>query len=191
MAEPQTKSAKLKTRILAGAGGFLAAALSLGWSIYDVRNQEKAPLVSAGTVVDAGRWKVTLASSRIDITTPDGLKLLEGKKALVVDLTLENITAESSNIYYETLRLDNVPDAPTPQFFLVRDKDVLGDLQPLMPEAVAAVWQLPSNAVLPKTLDVSIIGSKFKPKDNLYAAPGWFNPKDVAKVELPIAGGGH
>lgn len=176
-------------RLLAGAGGLVAAALSLGYSLYEARNGGEIMTVSPETVVNAGRWNVTLHSGSIAMQTPDGLKLQDGGKALVVDLTLENLSAESSNLYAEALKLDNIASPPRPYFYLTRDKALLGDLQPMMPENVKAVWQMPADQPLPEALIVSIVGSRYKPKDNLYAAPGWFDPAEVAKATLPLTEG--
>jgi hypothetical protein len=175
-------------RVVAGIGGLLAASLSLGISIYQAGHQQDVASVPPGTTVNAGRWNVTVNSSSIATESPDGMRLADGKKALVVNLTLENLSATSSNIYSDAIKVDNIADLPRPQFYLSRDKEMLGDLQPMMPEAISAVWEVSADAPLPKTLSLSIVGYKFKPKDNLYAAPGWFNPADVAKVDLPIAG---
>lgn len=177
----------LYTRIIAGIGGLLAGALSLGLSIYETRTGAEVAQVPADASVRTGQWNVTLHSASIAAETPDGRHVSDGKKALTIDLTLENLTAESSNLYRQTLKLENVANAPDPRFYLARDRDVLWDLQPMMPETVKAVWELPATQTLPKALKVTIVGTTYKPKDNLYAAPGWFNPTDVARVDLPLA----
>lgn len=179
----------LYTRIIAGIGGLLAGALSLGLSIYETRTGTEVRQVAPGSPVDAGQWMVTLNSSSVAAETPDGRRLPDGKKALTVDLTLENMTAGSSNLYRDTLKLENLANPPAPQFYLVRDNDLLWDLQPMMPEKIKVVWQLPMTQALPKVLNVSIVGTTYKPKDNLYAAPGWFKPSDVARVGLPLSPG--
>ncbi|MBB5577250.1 MULTISPECIES: hypothetical protein [Rhizobium] len=79
----------LRTRIVAGIGGLLAGALSLGLSIYETRTDPEVKRVTAGAAVDSGQWKVTLNSARLAAQTPDGLRLSDGKKALTVDLTEE------------------------------------------------------------------------------------------------------
>ena len=177
----------LYARIAAGIGGLLAGALSLGLSIYETRTGEEVPQSAVGTALYSGQWKVTLNSASLITRTTDGLRIADGKKALSVDLTLENLTAESSNLYRDAIKLDNVANAPIPQFYLVRDHELLWDLQPMMPETVRAVWELPATQALPKILKVTVVGTTYKPKDNLYAAPGWFNPTNIARVDLPIA----
>ncbi|WP_105385364.1 hypothetical protein [Neorhizobium alkalisoli] len=179
----------LATRIVAGIGGFLAAAISLGVSIYETRNADDVPRVMAGTMIDAGRWNVTFNSAALASEMPDGTRVPEGKKALVLDLTLENRSAETSNVYGDTLKLENISDAPRPQFYLERDREVLRGLQPLMPETVKVAWQLPTEQELPDSIELSVVGAVFKAQDNLYAAPGWFAAEPVARVELPLDDG--
>ncbi|MBN9044171.1 MAG: hypothetical protein J0H18_00720 [Rhizobiales bacterium] len=174
-------------RVIAGIGGLLAAALSLGLSIYETRTAAEVKEIAADATVNAGQWDVTVHSGRLAAETPDGRAVRAGDKALTVDLTLDNLTAESSNLYRETLKLENVSGAPAPQFYLLRDRDLLSDLQPMMPEKIAAVWVLPASQPLPEVLKVAIVGTTYKAQDNLYAASGWFNPQTVARVELPLA----
>lgn len=179
------------TKILAGIGGLLAAALSFTYSIYQNRASGEVPRVEPGKVVDAGRWNVTATSASLAEKMPDGSHVTPGKKALVVDLTLENRSAESSNIYRDVLKIENIPDATRPQFYLMRDRALLWDVQPMMPEQVKVVWQVPQEQPLPPQLKLAVVGAIFKPRDNLYAAPGWFPTKPVAVIDLPLASGGE
>jgi len=176
----------LTTKILAGIGGLLAAILSFTLSIYNSRTADEVPRVDPGKVIDAGRWNVTVTSASIAPQMPDGSHVSPGKKALVVDLVLENRSAESSNIYGDALKIENLPDLAKPLFYLTRDRALLWDMQPTMPEAVKAVWQVPQDQVLPK-VKLAVVGAIFKPRDNLYAAPGWFPTRPVATVDLPLA----
>lgn len=179
----------LATRIVAGIGGFLAAAISLGVSIYETRNAGNVPRVVAGTVIETGRWNVTFHSAGLAAEMPDGTRLPEGKIALVLGVTLENRSAETSNVYGDTVKLENLSEAQRPQFYLERDREILRDLQPMMPEPVKMVWQLPTGRELPDSIEISVAGAVFKAQDNLYAAPGWFPAGPVAWLELPLGDG--
>ncbi len=182
----QTNKAMM-TKLLAGIGGLLAAAISLGYSLYEKRQAEIIPQVAIATPIDAGRWKVSLNSGVIGGDMPNGSHIAPGSQAIAIDMVLENLSVESSNIYRDLIRLQNIPDAPKPQFYLMRDKDILWDMQPMMPEAVKAVWQVPAELALPKELKVTVEGEKFRPRDNLYAAPGWFSAGSAAQVAVPLA----
>ena len=174
------------TKLIAGAGGLLAAALSLGYSLYEQREADMIPQVEAATPVEAGRWKVSVSRSTIDAAMPNGARISPGKKAIVVEMMLENISAESSNLYGNLIKLANVHDASKPQYYLKRDRAILWDLHPRMAEAVTAVWEVPATLSLPTVLRLRIEGALFKPRDNLYAAPGWFPSGSVAEVALPL-----
>ena len=177
----------LATKILVGIGGLLAAFLSFTLSIYQGRAASEISKVPPGEVIDAGRWNVIVAGASVARVLPDGSHVAPGKKALVVELTLENRSGESSNIYGDVLKIERVPDASKPQFYLMRDRELLWDVQPMMPERVKAVWQVPQDQPLPPQVRLAVIGTIFKPRDNLYAAPGWLPTKPVATVELPLA----
>jgi len=186
--ETQSRRGRLR-KLIAGAGGLVAAGLSLGYSMYERRESELVPVVEARETINAGRWQVSLESASIIALMPNGLKVTPGKRAIALEMRLENASAESSNIYGDLIKVDNIKDAPRPTFFLDRDRDLLGDLQPVMPETITAVWELPANAPVPSSLDLSVQGEAFRPRDNLYAAPGWFPKGPVAKVVLPLSVG--
>jgi len=88
------------------------------------------------TPIDTGRWKVSIVASSIATEMPNGAHLPPDKRAISVEIVLENISAESSNLYRDLIKLDNVLDASAPQYYLKRDRAILWDLQPKMPEAV-------------------------------------------------------
>lgn len=164
----------------------LAATVSLGYSLYEKRESETIPQVEISTPVEAGRWEVSVTASSIIAAMPNGGRVSPGKKAIAVDMMLENISSESSNLYGDLIKLANVSDAPRPQYYLKRDRAILWDLQPRMPEAVTAVWEVPATLALPDVLQLRVEGALFKPRDNLYAAPGWFASGAIAEIRLPL-----
>ncbi|WP_155947838.1 hypothetical protein [Rhizobium sp. 2MFCol3.1] len=176
------------TKLLAGAGGLLAASISLGYSLYERRQADVVPQVEVASPVEAGRWKVSIFGSALAKEMPNGAKISPGKKAVVVSMMLENLSAQSSNLYGSLIKPTNLPDTSKPQYYLMRDRAILWDLQPRMPEAVTAGWEVPENVVLPDVLRLQIEGEFFKPRDNLYSAPGWFPSGTVAELALPLNG---
>ncbi|MEW9306563.1 hypothetical protein ACETRX_11625 [Labrys portucalensis] len=180
----------LKTKVLTGIGGFAAAAISLGASLYQLRNPDQVPNRAAGQTIEAGRWLVTPNAAAPASVLPDGRPVKAGRRAVVLELTLANRTEGTSNAVTGILKLTNVAGAEGPDFYLVRDRERLMALQPRLPERLQAVWTLPADAALPKTLELTVAGVTFKPKDNLYGAPGWFNPHDVARVSVPLDAAG-
>lgn len=195
-AEPSpepSRAQKFRAKVLAGVGGLAAAGLSLGLAIWDKREQPEVPVVVAGQPVEAGRWIVKLVGARMSPETPDGRAVSGGGQALVVDMSLENRTAETSNLYSDVIRLTNAPEGlePRPTFYLARDKEVLRALQPRLAERVSAVWVWPARATAPESLAVTLTGLTFKPRDNLYGAPIWTNAREVATATLPLGTGGR
>ncbi|RAL97794.1 hypothetical protein DOU54_10405 [Agrobacterium sp. MS2] len=185
--KPKGRLAKL----LAGAGGLLAATVSLGYSLYEKRESEIVPQVEVSTPVGAGRWKVSVTAGSIVTVMPNGGKISPGKKAIALDMILENVSSESSNLYADLIKITNVSDAARPQYYLKRDRAILWDLHPRMPEAVTAVWEVSDSQTLPYSLQLRVEGAVFKPRDNLYAAPGWFPSGSVAEIRLPLANPGQ
>ncbi|PRH87810.1 hypothetical protein C5L14_07795 [Labrys okinawensis] len=180
----------LKAKLLTGIGGFAAAAISLGVSLYQLRNPAPVPNITAGQTIEAGRWLVTPNSAALATALPDGRPVKAGRRAVVLELLLANRTERTSNAVTGILKLTNIAGAEGPDFYLVRDKERLMALQPRLPERLQAVWTLPAEAALPKALELTVAGATFKPKDSLYGAPGWFNPHDVARVSVPLDAAG-
>ncbi|KKB81180.1 hypothetical protein VW35_03295 [Devosia soli] len=172
--------------MVAVVGAVSAALISLGYSAYQQQVPTKVPQVEAGAPVETGRWRVSVLRGSAGSVLPSGLNVSPGKKALTLEMTLENVSSESSNLYGDLIVLADVPDAPRPTYYLLRDNEILWDLQPRMPEAVAAVWELPAEMDVPKDLRIIVEGVRFKPRDNLYAAPGWFPAGQVAEINLPV-----
>ncbi|HEY4199197.1 MAG TPA: hypothetical protein VGM83_01425 [Devosiaceae bacterium] len=183
--EKETRKAG-RARLLAGIGALSAAMISLGYSVYQQRDAGNVPLAKVATPIEAGRWKVSVLASTVGSTLPNGLPASPDKKAITVEMTLENISSESSNLYGDLVELADISHAPRPDYYLLRDHNILWDLQPRMPEAVAAVWEVPAAMDLPEVLHLRVEGSLFKPRDNLYAAPGWFPTGSVAEIDLPL-----
>ncbi|MFD1702216.1 hypothetical protein ACFSCV_04290 [Methylopila henanensis] len=189
--EPPSRRRRFLSRVAAGVGGFAAAAAATVAAVHDARTPKAAPAVAPGAAIETGRWRVSASNARVIAETPDGLRLLNGKTAFAADLALENLTSVTSNAFYRLVALKDPPAGvdPKPSFYLARDGALLWSLHPRMAETVTAVWTLPPGVAPPREARLAVTGETFKPKDNLYAAPGWFDPKVVAEVTLPVAGG--
>ena len=174
-----------------GIGGFLAAAVALVMTIASYRTDKPLPHFPAGAPIDAGPWRVVPLSVRIDTTTPDGRKVRDGQKALVVEMELTNRTAASSNSFARLLTLDpSVGADDRPSYMLLRDHDLLWELHPDMTERVAAVWTLPQDAAVPPVLTFAVHTSDYKRRDNLWGSSGWYNPHVLGTVDIPVRAAG-
>lgn len=179
----------LVKKIFTSLGGLVAAGVAFGYSLYESREESLVPNVQVNIPVNAGRWQVTLISAKKTSLRPDGTRIGPGMQAILLEMVLQNRSGESSNIYGDLLKLRNLKNASRPQFYLDRDRESLGDLQPMMPERVTAMWEAPEAIPLPKKLEVAVEGDVFKRRDNLYAAPGWFPSGAVAHLELALSVG--
>ena len=174
-----------------GIGGFLAAGLVLVNTIASYRTDQPLPRFEAGTAIEAGEWRVVPLSARIDTATPDGRKLRDGQKAVVVEVELTNRTAESSNSFYRLLTLDPPLGKGQPDVFLLRDRERAAELHPDMTERLAIVWTLPQDAPVPPVLKLAVHASDFKRRDNLRGQNGWgYNPHVAGIIDMPVQGGG-
>ncbi|OWJ62034.1 hypothetical protein [Inquilinus limosus] len=173
-----------------GIGGFLAAGVVLVMAIASYRTDKPLPHFPAGTTIDAGEWRVLPLSVRIDTTTPDGRKVRDGQKALVVEMDLTNRTAASSNSFGRLLTLDPSVGKDQPTYMLLRDHELLWELHPDMTERVAAVWTLPQDAAVPAVLKFAVRTSDYKRRDNLWGHSGWYNPHMLGIVDIPLQAAG-
>lgn len=186
---PLSRPRRLFLRLSAGVGGALAAAGSAAVALYEARAPQETPQLAAGAPVDAGKWRVTVRALRLEPALPDGRPVPNGGRALTLVAEVENLTGESSNDVYDLFRLATPPEGadskPTP--YLVRDRELMSYLQPRLPETLAFAWKAPAAWRPQGPVTVTLTADRFKPKDNLYAAPGWFNPYTVGAFALPAA----
>jgi hypothetical protein len=170
-----------------GVGGFLAAGVVLVMTIASYRTDQPLPKLPPGTPIEAGEWRVVPLSVRIATTTPDGRKVRDGQKALVVEMELTNRTAASSNSFARLLTLDpSVGAEDRPTYMLLRDHDLLWELHPDMTERVAAVWTMPQDAAVPAVLTFAVHTSVYKRRDTLWGMSGWYNPHVLGTVDMPV-----
>jgi len=179
----------LFTRFSAGIGGVLALCLTTVQTIIAAMPPDALPKLRPGETIDAGRWQVAVQSAVVS-TQPrdDGYRPAPGMKALAVDIDILNRTAESSNVFGRIFTIDPpIPGLkPDPIHYLMRDRTMLAALHPGLPERVRVIWTMPNQAPIPPNLRLTITAESFKPRDNLLAAPGWFNPKVIAAISLPL-----
>lgn len=178
---------------LAGIGSLVAAASVAIYGAYGKLNRASEPVYGADISIQTGQWQV-VPRRAWTASTPKvyGVPLKPGATALVVEADLTNRTAESSADYLGLLRW-NAPlgsAAGKPMVVGLRDSQQMPYLQPGLPERMAFVWMLPPAAAVPMRTALAVQSKIYKPVDNLYGAPGWFNPANVGRIELPIASGG-
>lgn len=184
----KTARSRVQTWITAGAGSIAAlfvAGLMGAFGALPARAPPQLPLDAA---VDAGRWRIKPIRAYISHADVHGVPLKPGQKALVLEADLTNRTAQSDKAYFNVFRPDGlaVPEGP-PMVALTRDSTLTPELHPGMIERMAYVWPLAGDAKIPAAIGFVVTAEIFKPRDNLYGAPGWFNPYRLGTVTLPVA----
>lgn len=179
----------VSSKLTIGIGGLLALAITSGQSLLEALEPPVLPALAAGAPLDAGRWRIALHDARLTAQSrPDGPPAPDGARFLALDLDLANRSSETDNSFARVLVVDPPVEGlqPNPTFWLMRDKAMLSALQPGLPERVRIIWRLAPGAKAPELLRLVVNGETFKLRDNLFAAPGWFNRKPIAAATLPI-----
>ncbi|MCY1517780.1 hypothetical protein D9M68_524780 [compost metagenome] len=182
----------LKTRVaarLASVGALVAAASVALYGAYGKINRSTEPVFSPGAAIQTGQWHVVPRRAWTSAARTYGVPLKPGTTALVLEADLTNRTAESSSDYLGVFHW-RAPAGSTigkPIVVGLRDTQQMPYLQPGLPERVAFIWMLPPAAAAPSQAAFGVESKTYKPIDNLYGAPGWFNPAILGRVELPVA----
>lgn len=178
-----------QSRVTAGIGGIAAILAGWGIGLFESRVKPPPPTFIAGQPITAGEWALRLDRASLSDRLPDGQMVSSpGRKAIVLYLQATNRTASTSNSIVQAIKLDTpvrgVDERPIP--YLQRDHAIMTDLQPALPEDVALVWTYPADGPMPRSLRFAVAASNFKPFDNLYAQPGWFDPHTIGVIDVPL-----
>jgi len=145
--------------------------------------------VSAAADIEAGQWRFVAIGASVGQATPDGRPAKPGRKVLTIELDMTNRTGSSRNDYADPFRLDpalaKVADRPIG--YLERDRAILFNLHPDLPERVAIAWEMPADTPVPDMLPVSIYAEVYKAQNNLQGDSGWYAPHEVGTLTLPVA----
>lgn len=182
-----TARSRLKAWTTAGAGS--AAAIGLAWLMGAFGALHKPPAILApDKAVETGQWVVTPRRAYVAGKRVYGVPLKPGDGALVVEMELENRTAQSSKDYFRLVRPPTSIRTPDPQPFVVltRDDTMSPELHPGLPERMAFVWTMPGGTPPPKEVALALTTQTYKPRDNLHGTPGWFNERELGTVTLPV-----
>ncbi|MBO1110346.1 hypothetical protein [Bordetella petrii] len=184
----RTAFGKIKTRLAAGVGSTVAVGAAAVYSVFGAGPPPPVAQYGAGSAIEAGRWRVTPQRAWVSHKRVYGVPIKPGQQALVLEADLSNRTRTSTGSYSDLLRLQPVPGAKPedPVVAQVRDPQIAPLLHPGMPERVVYVWMMPGSATPPASLSVDVVAETYKPVDNLFGTPGWFNPAVIGRVTLPL-----
>jgi hypothetical protein len=177
----------LKSWITAGAGTAAALTIAGLFGGFAALPAPPVPDLPTGEAIEAGQWRVLPIRAYLGTDDPYGVPLKPEQKALVFEVDLTNRTAESTKDFFELFALAGGVGREKPFIALTRDSTLSPDLHPGMPERMAYVWPLPGDAAVPPRVSITVTAKVYKPRDNLYGAPGWFNPHVVGTITLPVA----
>lgn len=172
--------------IIAGLGASVAVLLSLAMAVTAASRPAPVPVVRTGEEIVTGRWRVEALDAAFKPADPNAVGFTERQDALVVRFRFTNLSVASSNAYGNVVSPD-LPGLERPTYLLARDRAMVFDLHPDMPEEVLAVWAWPAGKLVPESLRLVFEGELHKRRDNLYGAPGWFPAGPVAMLDLPVA----
>ena len=177
-----------RTSVTAGAGTIAALLVAGLLGAFVALPKPAVPDLPADQPIEAGQWWVTPVRAYRVAGDVYGVPLRPGQQAVVLEADLINRTAQSTKDYFDAIGLvDRIgQDGGKPSVALTRDSILSPDLHPAMPERMAYVWALPSEAKLPDRLSFAVSAKTYKPRDNLYGAPGWFNPHEVGTFTLAL-----
>lgn len=184
----KTARSRVQTWITAGAGSVAALFVAGLMGAFGALPAHAPPQLPLDAAVDAGRWRIKPIRAYVSHADVHGVPLKPGQKALVLEADLTNRTAQSDKAYFNVFRPEGlaVPEGP-PMIALTRDSTLTPELHPGMTERMAYVWPLAGDAKIPAAVGFVVTAEIFKPRDNLYGAPGWFNPYRLGTVTLPVA----
>jgi hypothetical protein len=179
---------RLKTWITAGAGSIAALLVAGLLGAFGALPKPPVPDLPADVAIDAGQWRVSPIRAYVSPKGVYGVPLKQDQKALVLEVDMTNRTAESSKDYFNVFQPAGQITGTGDQVFvaLTRDSTLSPELHPALIERMAYVWPLPRQQAVPARLPFAVSAEIFKPRDNLYGVPGWYNPHVLGTVTLPV-----
>ncbi|TPK11530.1 hypothetical protein [Mesorhizobium sp. B2-5-7] len=184
----KTARSKVQTWITAGAGTIAALFVAGLMGAFGALPAHDPPQLPPDAVIEAGRWRLQPVRAYVGHARVHGVPLKPGQKALVLEVDMTNRTAQSDKGYFNVFAPDGVIlSDPVPMIVLTRDPTMTPELHPGMTERMAYVWPLAGDAAVPASLAFGVTAEIFKPRDNLYGTPGWYNPYRLGTVTLPVA----
>src|SRR5262245_22007203 len=133
-------------------------------------------LVAVGQTIDLGPLRVKPLRAWVDAQCPLDYSAGAPNSCLSFEAEVTNLTNASRVGVSDLIRLvePSVPKDTFPTNELVRDRWVLGNLHPHLPERVVVSWKLPPQSAAPARITLALWSMQFKKRDNLLGGEGWF-----------------
>jgi hypothetical protein len=164
-------------RIFAVIG--IAAAIVVAWwmKVEDARVPDAPPQIAFGEPVNVGRAVFTPQKLTIENAAPSAMAGAQEGRKLVLTGQLENVTGASQvGVFGEPGALPSLSSGGAgflpPDVYLLRDRELLRQIEPRIREDVAIVWDIP-DGWREQDVRIEFAVQQFKLKDNLYAKASW------------------
>jgi hypothetical protein len=179
---------RVRAWLTAGAGTIAAILIAGLFGAFGALPNPPVPEFPTDSPIEAGQWTILPVRAYVSEQRVYELPLNQDQKALVVEVDMTNRTAESTKDYFTVFELAAPlrDQAEKPFIALARDSKMSPELHPAMTERMAYVWPVPKTAALPNRLSLVINARIYKPRDNLYGTPGWFNQHEAGRITLPV-----
>ncbi|TGQ64058.1 hypothetical protein EN829_021130 [Mesorhizobium sp. M00.F.Ca.ET.186.01.1.1] len=183
----KTARSRFKAWLTAGAGTIAALFVAGLMGAFGALPAHAPPSLPADAATDAGRWRIEPVRAYVSHANVYGVPIKSGQKALVLEVDITNRTAQSDKAYFDVFKPEGIafPDGK-PMITLTRDSTLTPELHPGMAERMAYVWPLAADVAVPSSLSFAITAEIFKPRDNLYGVPGWYNPYRLGTITLAV-----
>ena len=180
---------RVRAWITIGAGTVAAILAANLLGAFGALPEPEVPVFAAGQEIETGQWRIIPLRAFVTDQPAYNAPVLEGQKVLVLEVELTNRTAASTKDYFTLFQpgLQFGEESETPFVMLTRDPTMSPELHPAMKERMAYVWALPATAALSGEISFSVSTKTYKPIDNLYGVPGWYNRRELGRLVLPVA----
>jgi hypothetical protein len=179
---------KVKTWFTVGAGTLAAVTVAGLLGAFGALPQPETPVLARDSQIETGQWLVRPLRAYVGTDRVYNLPVKQDQQALVLEVEMTNRTAGSAKDYFTLFQL--APplggQSEQPAVILTRDGSMTPALHPGMMERMAYVWTFPKAVALPDELPLVVNTKTYKPQDNLYGTPGWFNERELGRVEMPV-----
>jgi hypothetical protein len=179
---------KVKTWFTVGAGTVAAVLVAGLLGAFGALPAPETPVLSSEGAIETGQWVVRPLRAYAETERVYQLPVKQDQQALVLEVEMTNRTAESAKDYFTLFKLAPplADQAEKPMIILTRDGSMAPSLHPGMMERMAYVWIFPKAVALPDRIPLVVNTKLYKPQDNLYGTPGWFNERELGRVEIPV-----
>jgi hypothetical protein len=164
-------------RLFAAIGIFAAIAVTWWMKVEDARVPNASPQITFGEPVNLGRAVFTPQKLAVEKAAASATAGSQDGRRLVLTGQIENVTGTSqAAVFGQPEKLLTLSSGgvsfPVPEVYLVRDRELLDQIEPRIREDIAIVWDIP-DSWREQDVTIEFSAQQFKLKDNLYAKASW------------------